>query len=306
MGRCQERSVQDHDHKQALPGGYRLNGYRVVEVLGVGGFGVTYLADDLTLRRRVAIKEYLPNEFAVRDGVTVQPKSSKDRPDFEWGLARFLDEARTLAQFRHPNLVRVVEYFEANSTAYIVMDYEEGESLEDVLRRHGRLSEAQLSRVLWPIVDGLRQIHAAGYLHRDLKPSNVYVRYSDQSPVLLDFGAARQALGRKSKSLTALASAGYSPPEQYESEGAQGPWTDIYALSALCYRAITGEVPMEAPRRLIRLVRGESDPLPKLSITVTDGYSPQLLSAVDWGLQTVETQRPREGLINCRNWSCAG
>ncbi len=292
MGRCQKRSVQDHDHKQALPGDYRLNGYRVVEVLGVGGFGVTYLADDLTLRRRVAIKEYLPNEFAVRDGVTVQPKSSKDRPDFDWGLARFLDEARTLAQFRHPNLVRVVEYFEANSTAYIVMDYEEGESLEVVLRQHGRLSEAQLSQILWPIVDGLRQVHAAGYLHRDIKPSNVYVRYSDQSPVLLDFGAARQALGRKSKSLTALASAGYSPPEQYESEGEQGPWTDIYALSALCYRAITGEVPMEAPRRLIRQARGESDPLPKLSNTVTDGYSPQLLSAVDCGLQTVETQRP--------------
>ena len=282
--------MTDVDHKQALPSGFDLEAFRLLEVLGVGGFGVTYLAHDPKLDRRVAIKEYLPNEFAVREGTTVLPKSRSDREDFAWGLARFLDEARTLARFRHPNLVRVVEYFEANRTAYIVMDYEDGEPLDRLLDRHGALLEAQLKRVLLPVVEGLEQVHAAGYLHRDIKPSNVFVRRADESPVLLDFGAARQALGRKSKSLTAVASAGYSPPEQYESEGEQGSWTDVYALSALCYRAITGDVPIEAPRRQSRLLRGQSDPQPKLTDLAPAGYSRPLLEAVDAGLRVVETE----------------
>ena len=285
-------TMTNPEHKQALPAGYDLNGYGLLEVLGVGGFGVTYLAHDATLDRRVAIKEYLPNEFALREGTTVLPKSRGDREDFEWGLARFLGEARTLARFRHPNLVRVVEYFEANRTAYIVMDYGEGEPLDRLLERHGTLTESQLKRVLLPVVEGLEQVHAAGYLHRDIKPSNVFVRRADESPVLLDFGAARQALGRKSKSLTAVASAGYSPPEQYESEGEQGPWTDIYALSALCYRAIAGNAPIEAPRRQSRLLRGQPDPLAKLVDLAPKGYSKALLEAVDAGLRVVETERP--------------
>ncbi len=288
-------------HKQALPPGYRLNGYRLAGVLGVGGFGVTYLAEHAVLGHRVAIKEYLPNEFAMREGVTVHPKSEADRVDFDWGLKRFLDEARMLARFEHRNLVRVRDYFESNGTAYIVMDYEEGESLDRLLKRRGRLSEARLLRLLGPVVEGLSEVHAAGYLHRDIKPSNVYVRRSDESPVLLDFGAARQALGRKSKSLTAVATAGYSPPEQYESEGDQGPWTDIYALSALCYRVIAGRVPTEAARRLNCLVKGQPDPLPELAAEVTEGYTRSLLNAVDWGLRVIETERPR----SLRQWWAA-
>ena len=284
--------MSDSEHKQALPAGYELQGYRLVRVLGVGGFGVTYLAEDVRLGRSVAIKEYLPNEFAVRAGETVHPKSRSDEEDFAWGLKRFLDEARTLARFRHPNLVRVMDYFEVNRTAYIVMDYEEGESLDRVLERRGTLSEAQLKRLLLPIVDGLKEVHAAGYLHRDIKPSNVFIRRSDESPVLLDFGSARQALGRKSKSLTAVASAGYSPPEQYESEGEQGPWTDIYALSALCYRAITGTAPMEAPRRMSQLIQRLPDPLPKLAEERREGYSAALLAAVDRGLKLAPSDRP--------------
>ena len=283
----------EFDHKQALPPGFELKAYRLVDVLGVGGFGVTYLAEHATLGHKVAIKEYLPNEFAVREGATVYPKSEADREDFEWGLTRFLDEAKTLARFEHRNLVQVRDYFEANSTAYIVMEYEEGESLDALLEQHGRLSEAQLRRVLLPIIEGLREVHGAGYLHRDIKPSNIYVRRSDESPVLLDFGAARQALGRKSKSLTAVASAGYSPPEQYESEGNQGPWTDIYALSVLCYRAITGHLPMEAPRRMNRLAQRKSDPLPKLVEFAPEGFSESFLEAVDQGLQVIIADRPR-------------
>lgn len=282
------------DHKQALPIGFELNNYRLVAVLGVGGFGITYKAHDLFLDRYVAIKEYLPNEFAMRQGVTVHPKSTVDREDFDWGLMRFLDEAKTLAKFQHRNVVRVQRFFEHNQTAYIVMDYEEGESLDRLLAEHGTLSETQLRSVLLPIVEGLREVHEAGILHRDIKPSNIYIRRSDESPVLLDFGAARQALGRKSKSLTAVASAGYSPPELYETDAEQGPWTDIYGLSALCYRAISGKPPVEAPRRQSTLLRGRPDPLPQLAGSkAAEEYTVPLLEAVDAGLRVIETQRPQ-------------
>ena len=284
--------MTDQDHKQALPPGFRLGSYRVVRVLGVGGFGVTYLCQHTGLGVQVAVKEYLPNEIAVRDGAAVLPKSAGDREGFEWGLSRFLDEARTLARFEHPNVVRVRDCFRANSTAYIVMDYEDGESLDRLLQRLGTLTEAQLKRVVLPVAEGLREVHAAGFLHRDVKPSNIFVRRSDESPVLLDFGSARQALGRKSRSMTAIATAGYSPPEQYERQGAQGAWTDIYALCALCHRAITGEPPVEAPRRTGEVARRRADPQEQLAGTHVVGYSLRFLEAVDSGLRLVETDRP--------------
>ena len=285
--------MSTEDHKQALSPNFRLGAYRVTRVLGVGGFGVTYLCEHTGLGVQVAMKEYLPNEIAVRYRMEVHPKSAGDREGFEWGLSRFLDEARTLAQFEHRNVVRVRDCFEANNTAYIVMDYEDGEPLDALLRRHGTLTEAQLKRVLLPVADGLRQVHAAGFLHRDIKPANIFVRRSDESPVLLDFGSARQALGRRSRSMTAVASAGYSPPEQYERDGPQGAWTDIYALSALCYRAITGEPPIEATRRQSQLLRTQTDPLPRLAETPVSTCSPAFLEAVDWGLRPIETERPQ-------------
>ena len=283
--------MNTQDHKQALPPGFRLGNYRVVRVLGAGGFGVTYLCEHGGLGVTVAVKEYLPNDIAVRSGSAVAPKSAADREGYAWGLSRFLDEARTLARFEHSNVVRVRDYFEANGTAYIVMDYEDGEPLDRVLERKGTLAEAQIKRVLLPIVAGLRQMHAAGFLHRDVKPANIFIRRSDESPVLLDFGSARQALGRLSRSVTAIASSGYSPPEQYESNGGQGPWTDIYALSALCYRAITGIAPVEATRRQSRLLRGEEDPLPRLVEVAGGRCSRAFLTAVDRGLRVVEGER---------------
>ena len=281
------------DHRQALPPGHRVGQCRLLGVLGVGGFGVTYLGEHAGIGHRVAVKEYFPNEFAVRDGATVQPKSPADREGFEWGLSRFVDEARTLSRFRHPNLVRVSDCFKANNTAYIVMDYEDGEPLDVLLGRRGTLTEAQLRRVVLPIADGLRQVHAAGFLHRDVKPANVHIRRSDESPVLLDFGAARQSMSDKSRSMTVIASAGYSPPEQYAGQGAQGPWTDIYALSALCRRAMTGRPPMDAPSRQREMLRSQADPLPKLADAGIADYSPAFLAAVDWGLRVVETERPQ-------------
>ena len=302
--------MSSQDHKQALSHGFRLGSYRVVRVLGVGGFGITYLCEHAGLGVQVAVKEYLPNEIAVRDGTAVLPKSAGDREGFEWGLSRFLDEARTLARFEHPNVVRVRDCFEANSTAYIVMDYEDGESLDRLLQRLDTLTEAQLKRVVLPVAEGLREVHAAGFLHRDVKPSNIFVRRSDESPVLLDFGSARQALGRKTRSMTAIASAGYSPPEQYESQGSQGAWTDIYALCALCHRAITGEVPVEAPRRTGEVARQRADPQEQLAASGVAGYSSGFLEAVDGGLRLIETERPgclddwlarMEGSITARN-----
>ena len=291
--RANFHTVSAEDHKQALPPGFALGSYRVVRVLGVGGFGITYLCEHTGLGVQVAVKEYLPNEIAVRDGTEVHPKSARDREGFEWGLERFLEEARTVARFRHPNVVHVRDCFEANRTAYIVMDYEDGEPLDALLRRHDTLTESQLKRIALPLADGLREVHAAGFLHRDVKPANVFVRRSDESPVLLDFGSARHALGRRSRSVTAIASAGYSPPEQYESAGEQGPWTDVYALSALCYRAISGKAPVEAPRRQGELLRSRTDPLPKLTEAVHDGYARSLLDAVSWGLHLVERDRPQ-------------
>ena len=281
------------EYKAALPSGFHLGSYRVVRVLGAGGFGVTYLCEHGGLGVMVAVKEYLPNDIAVRTGNMVVPKYPAVREAYQGGLSRFLDEARTLARFEHRDVVRVRDVFEANRTAYIVMDYEDGEPLDRVLERKGTLTEAQLKRVLLPIVDGLRQVHAAGFLHRDVKPPNIFIRHSDQSPVLLDFGAARQALGRLSRSVTVIASAGYSPPEQYESNGEQGPWTDIYALSALCYRAISGKTPVEALRRQGRLLRGEDDPLPKPADVAGERCSPTFLAAVDRGLRVVEGERPQ-------------
>ena len=269
-----------------------MRDYRLVSVLGVGGFGVTYLAEHTALGHRVAVKEYLPAEFAVRDGADVHPKSLSDREQFDWGLARFVEEARTLTRFRHPNIVRVIDYFEMNGTAYIVMEAEDGEPLDRLLDLHGTLSETQLKRVLLPIVDGVRELHAAGILHRDIKPANIFVRRSDESPVLLDFGSARQAAGGRTKSLTAVASAGYSPPEQYESDGDQGPWTDIYALAAVCYQAITGRRPAESPVRMNRLALARPDPVASLADLAPEGYSRALLAAVDRGLE-VGDDRPR-------------
>ena len=281
------------DHKQALPPSFRLGNYRVVRVLGAGGFGITYLCEQRGSGVRVAVKEYLPSDIAVRTSDAVVPKSPANLEEYAWGLDRFLAEARTLARFEHRNVVRVHGCFEANGTAYIVMEYEDGEPLDSVLERTGTLNEAQLKHLLLPVVAGLQSVHAADFLHRDVKPANIFIRRSDDSPVLLDFGAARQAMGQLSQSVTAIASAGYSPPEQYEKNGKQGPWTDIYALSALCYRAIMGEAPVEAPRRLGQLLRGEGDPLPRLADIAVRDYAATFLLAVDHGLRVLETERPQ-------------
>ena len=198
-----------------------------------------------------------------------------------------MDEARTLARFQHPNIVRVHHFFEAHSTAYIAMDYVEGEDLSAYLTRKGTLSEDELKGILYPLLDALEVVHGADFLHRDIKPGNIVLRDADGSPVLLDFGAARQAIGAKSRSVTSIVTPGYAPIEQYSSRGRQGAWTDIYALGGVCYRALTGQVPEDATDRM------RQDPLIPVSQRCTGRASGAFLSAIDHALEVDEGDRPQ-------------
>jgi tetratricopeptide (TPR) repeat protein len=274
--------------RHALPRGYEIEGYQIEKVLGAGGFGITYLAHEIAINRKVAIKEYLPSGIAARgrDDVSVHPISSGDRENFTWGLERFRQEAKTLVTFRHSNIVTVYRYFEANGTAFLVMAYEDGESLARILERAGTLSESEINEILAPLLSGLEHVHAAGFLHRDIKPGNIYIR-RDGSPVLLDFGAARQALGGRSQSLTSIVSAGYAPFEQYTTRGRQGPWTDIYAFGGVLYRAVTGERPPDSPDRI------RNDPYVPAIRAAAGKYSETLLRAIDAALEVDEEKRPQ-------------
>ncbi len=276
-----------------LPLGTRLLGhYRIGRVLGKpGGFGITYLGWDTGLLRRVAIKEYLPRELAGRapDRTTLVPHSGEDGDQFRYGLAQFLTEARTLAQLDHPNIVRVHQVYEANGTAYLVMDYYEGLSLAEYLdQQGGRIAEEQAKQLLLPILDGLRAVHAEGYLHRDIKPQNIYLarlKSGGIRPILLDFGTARQAMGERSRSLSVVLTPGYAPFEQYHRKGKQGPWTDIYAAAAVLYHLVTGETPLEATERMA----GEA-----LTPATAFGVSPHLSEVLSVALALGPEQRPQQ------------
>lgn len=274
-------------HRQALPAGTRLHEYELLEVLGSGGFGIVYLAHDHELNQRVVIKEYLPSSCAVRaSGNTVVAARPKDEDIFQWGLERFLAEARALAEFRqHPNIVSVLRYFKANNTGYMVMEYAGAISLQDYLDQRGTLSEAQLQAMLFPLLDALEKVHEKGIIHRDLKPANILINAEGQ-PVLIDFGSARQAFGHKSMNMTAIISPGYSPFEQYTETGKQGPWTDIYALAAVMYRCITGMIPPDSLDRL------EANTPLNTQSKAQGHYSPNLLAGIEWGLQVRIAERP--------------
>jgi serine/threonine protein kinase len=282
-------------YQHALPVGSRIGSYQVRGVLGIGGFGITYKAFDNTLHRLVAIKEYLPSGLAVRalDGTTVVPKSEGDATDYHYGLGRFLDEARTLARFHEPSIVRVIAYMEAHGTAYFVMDYEEGECLDARLKTDMTLVQDEILAIVLPILRGLRSVHAQSFLHRDIKPLNIYLRRRDATPVLLDFGAARQALGDHSRAMTRMVTPGYAPFEQYLAEGRQGAWSDIYALGATMFHCATGVAPVAATERVAVAHERREDPVRVIAATLRRRYGAAFVDPMLWMLEPMPADRPQ-------------
>lgn len=271
----------------ALANGSRIAEYRIERLLGEGGFGLTYLATDENLHKQVAIKEYLPVDFAMRGAnALVQPRTESNRKDFTWGLEAFINEARILAKFHNPYIVQVFRYFEANGTAYIVMEYVEGRTLRETVNDLGELQEAEIMAVLLPVMDGLMDVHEAGILHRDIKPENILIR-DNGKPVLIDFGAARQALGTKSRSITTVITPGYVPIEQYSSKGHVGPWSDIYSLAAVAYFCLTRKRPEDASDRAVH------DDLVPAREAANGLASAPFLNAIDHGLMVAPQKRPQ-------------
>lgn len=240
---------QKDKYPMALPYGSVLDGrYITGRILGQGGFGITYVAQDWKTKDIVAVKEYMPDTLAGRVGaITVSAYAGKREENFEYGKQCFLDEAKTLAEFiGNPNVVRVHSYFEENGTAYFVMDYVKGSSFQEyIMQRGGRIPWKESEQILVPVMDALAEIHEKGIIHRDVTPDNIFIT-EDQTVKLLDFGAARYSWGNQSQSLDIILKHGYAPREQYSRHGRQGPYTDIYALSACFYFSVTGRVPPDS------------------------------------------------------------
>jgi len=273
-----------------LPLGTRLGEFELTGLIGEGGFGIVYLAEDSSLQRKVALKEYMPSALAARTGsMTVCVKSSRHAETFAAGLNSFINEARLLARFDHASLVKVYRFWEANGTAYMVMPYYEGPTLKEALRHlSGPPDEAWLKDLLLPLFDAIAQLHKEQCFHRDIAPDNILI-LKDGKPLLLDFGAARRVIGDMTQALTVILKPGYAPIEQYAEmpDMKQGPWTDIYALAAVVYFAITGKPPIPSVARIM------SDPLEPLSKLAAGRYSDAFLIGIDKALAVKPEARPQ-------------
>ena len=276
---------------EALPIGTRLFEFEIVDLVGQGGFGIVYLADDHSLQRRVAIKEYMPSALATRGAdASVIVRSERHADTFEIGRRSFVNEARLLAQFDHPALLKVYRFWEANGTAYMAMPYYAGKTLRDTLReRQGQPpDEAWIRKILAPVMDALELMHSQNCFHRDVAPDNIML-LRDGRPVLLDFGAARRVISDMTQALTVILKPGYAPIEQYaEMPGVkQGPWTDIYALGAVVYFTITGRTPPPAVGRMMQ------DVYEPLAVVAAGRYSDQFLKGIDQCLRVKGEDRPQ-------------
>lgn len=276
------------DNIHALAPGFELNHYIIESVLGSGGFGIVYKAHHAHLEELVAIKEFLPTQLAGRHGNTVVPNSTATQEMFGECLRRFMEEGRTLVKLRHPNVVRCRDLFTANGTAYLVMEYEDGFPLDQLARS----SEQQLLGFLKPLAEGLVYIHSKGVLHRDIKPANVLLRRSDGSPVIIDFGAAKQNFALVSQSQAPFTEF-YAPIEQIEGGGEAKPTLDIHAFGGLMYRLATGQVGPKAESRVMALVFGKPDPLQKISELAKGQYSETFLATIDQCLAIKADDRPQ-------------
>lgn len=274
----------------ALPIGTHLSEFEIVDLVGEGGFGIVYLAADHSLGRQVAIKEYMPSSLATRaDDLTVVVRSERHSETFDVGRRSFVNEARLLAQFDHPALVKVFRFWEANGTAYMAMPFYAGRTLRDVVQgMPERPDERWIRKILQPIMDALELIHNADCFHRDIAPDNIML-LKDDRPVLLDFGAARRVISGMTQALTVILKPGFAPIEQYaDMPGVrQGPWTDIYALAAVVHSMITGQVPPPSVNRVMK------DNYQPLSEVAAGRYSDQFLQAIDRCLAVRSEDRPQ-------------
>ncbi len=278
-------------HQNSLPVGTMLGEFEIIDLVGEGGFGIVYLAQDHSLHRKVALKEYMPALLASRGhDASVSVRSERDRPTFEIGLRSFVNEARMLAQFDHASLVKVYRFWEANGTAYMVMPYFSGQTLQDVLKlRDDPPDEAWIRKILSPLMDALAIIHADHVYHRDIAPDNIML-LADERPVLLDFGAARRVITDMTHALTVILKPGYAPIEQYADMPGmkQGPWTDVYALAAVVYFMIRKRKP---PAAVSRMMQDSYEPLTRSD--AAGRYSPQLLQGIDRCLSIKAADRPQ-------------
>ncbi len=277
-----------------LGAGSQIDWYNIREVLGMGGLGITYRAQDGKLNREVAIREYLPTSFAVRQvKYRVQPISTEHEKRYAQGLANFLKVAKTLEQFRHDNIIKVHNVIETNNTGYMVMECENGVSLDSIIEQCGTLEQNHQTQIFFPIFKGLQEIHELGFVHRSIKPTNIRIR-ENGSPVLLDFGSARQTSSHQPMESTALVNQNYMPLEQYsEGYGEQGPWTDIYSLAAIMYQGVRGTKPDEALSRSDYLLRGQPDTVQELLAEANPTYTQVFLSALHAGLTLQPQSRPQ-------------
>lgn len=274
---------------EPLARGYQLQNYTIAKLLSVGGFSIVYLAHDEN-DYPVAIKEYLPNSLDLRreGDALVQATNENNTILFKHGLKCFFEEGKTLAHIRHPNIIRVLNFFRANETVYMVMEYERGRMLQKEIqlqRERDGVSEALIRHVFYQLLNGLREVHLRKLLHLDIKPANLYIR-KDKTPLLLDFGSARQALTGEHSRLAPMYTPGFAAPEQYRNSESLGPWTDIYGIGASMYACITGEPPPSAEAR-------EKEGRLLSLANFNDRYSPELLDLIEFCLQPDPTRRPQ-------------
>jgi serine/threonine protein kinase len=274
---------------QPLPDGTQLENYRILRVLAHGGFSFVYLAHDEN-ETPVAIKEYLPSTLALRTNGAISPNvPEEDAATFKYGMKCFFEEGRALASLSHPNVVRVMNFFRANDTVYLVMRYERGRTLQQHIVNHrGAIEEAWIRKTFAELLNGLREVHTNKLLHLDIKPGNVYVR-NDGSPLLLDFGAARQTLSDEVRKLPPTFTPGFASPEQHQRREDLGPWSDMYSVGATMYSCLAGSPPQAASERL------EKDALVPASRAWSGRYSPELLDTIDWCLRLDPLERPQSG-----------
>ncbi|NRT56653.1 serine/threonine protein kinase [Sphaerotilus uruguayifluvii] len=282
--------LADDEFGNALPAGTRLEEFELLSVIGEGGFGIVYLAQDHSLHRRVAIKEYMPSSLAARtQAMTVSVRSRRHAETFEAGLRSFINEARLLASFDHPSLIKVHRFWEGNGTAYMVMPCYVGRTLGEVLKAlPGPPDELWLRALLVPLLDALETMHRADTCHRDIAPDNIMI-LEDGRPVILDLGAARRVIGDMTQALTVILKTGYAPIEQYgDMPGVkQGPWTDLYALASVVHFALTGRTP---PQSVTRVVTDKYQPLVRSAAGLC---GPAFLEAIDACLAVLPQHRPQ-------------